>query len=149
LKLGGNLQVLYLSQEDNMDIENNKDVTPQYTMAGEPGSDNATAKSALKRGTEVYGQMEQSASDVHDKTAQIMILAKRTHKVYHCGGGDEGGQLHPGSFFSGGVHCRHLHSTIVLAATQGRAEGPCACSHSGGHPGCRIALWRIDRSFAE
>ena len=54
-------------------------------------------------------------------------------------GGDEGGQLHPGSFFSGSVHCGHLYSALVLAATQGRAEGPCACPHSGRHPGCRIA----------
>jgi ElaB/YqjD/DUF883 family membrane-anchored ribosome-binding protein len=65
-----------------MDIENDKDVTPKYTMAGEPGSDNATAKSALKRGPEVYGQMEQSASDVHDKTAQTVSETYEQVKSY-------------------------------------------------------------------
>jgi ElaB/YqjD/DUF883 family membrane-anchored ribosome-binding protein len=82
LKLGGNLQVFYLSQEDNMDIENNKDVTPKYTMAGEPGSDHATAKSGLNRGTEVSGQTEQSARDVHDKTAQTVSETYEQVKSY-------------------------------------------------------------------
>jgi ElaB/YqjD/DUF883 family membrane-anchored ribosome-binding protein len=84
LKLAGNLQVLYLSQEDNMDIENNKDedVTPKYTMAGEPGSDDATAKSRLNRGAEVSGQTEQSARDVHDKTAQTVSETYEQVKSY-------------------------------------------------------------------
>ena len=37
--------------------------------------------------------------------------------------GDEGGEFHLGSFFSGSVHCGHLRSADVLAATQGCAEG--------------------------
>jgi hypothetical protein len=51
-------------------------------------------------------------------------------------------------FFSGRVHCRHLHSTVVLAATQGRAEGLCTCSYTGRHPVRRSTLWSIDRSSA-
>jgi ElaB/YqjD/DUF883 family membrane-anchored ribosome-binding protein len=65
-----------------MDIENNKEQTAKYTMAGEPGSDDATAKGALKRGAEVYGQMEQSASDVHDKTAQTVSETYEQVKSY-------------------------------------------------------------------
>ena len=79
------------------------------------------------------------------KVPVILILAGFIIVV----AGMKAASCHPGSFFSGGVHCGHLRSTFVLAATEGRAEGHCACSHSGGYPDCRIVLWGIDRSFAE
>ena len=70
-------------------------------------------------------------------------------QLYHCGGGNQGSQLHHGSFFSGGFYCLHLRSTNVLATTQGRTEGTGTNFHSGGYPVCRIALGSIDSSFAE
>jgi len=82
LKFAVSLESISLSQEDNMDIENNKDEAPKYTMAGEPGSDNATAKSVLKRGAEVSGQTEQSARAVHDMTAQTLSETYEQVKSY-------------------------------------------------------------------
>ena len=79
------------------------------------------------------------------KAPALLILASFIIVV----AGMRGGKRHPGSFFSGGVHCGHLRSAFFLAATEGRAEVAGACSHSRGHPDCRIALCSIDRSFIE
>lgn len=37
-------------------------------------------------------------------------------RLYHCGGWDEAANSIRVSFFSGGVHCRHLRYANVLAA---------------------------------
>lgn len=55
-----------------MDIEHNKDETPEQHKVGRPGSAGAAAQSNLEGGAGVYGQAEQAVSDVYDKTAQAV-----------------------------------------------------------------------------
>ena len=65
-----------------MDIEKSKYETPNQQRAGEPGSAGATAQRLLDRGAEVYGQAEQTVSDVYNKTAQAMSKTYDQAKNY-------------------------------------------------------------------
>ncbi|RPJ04108.1 MAG: hypothetical protein EHM37_23720 [Deltaproteobacteria bacterium] len=65
-----------------MDVENNKCDTPKQQNAGEPGSDSAAGQSPPNRGAEVRGQAGPAASDVYDKTAQVMSKTYEQVKSY-------------------------------------------------------------------
>jgi hypothetical protein len=128
-----------------MDIENNKEQTPKYTMAGEPGSDDATAKSALKRGAEVYGQTEQSASDVHDKTAQTVSETYEQGKSYSSKnpGQDNSYRIRNRSWPGASLGCKRsslAHRQVCTTCGQ-RTFRNCA----GGFPLNRFFAWKNAR----
>jgi len=53
-----------------MDTNKNIYEIPKPQMAGEAGSDSATAQNILDRGSEAYAQVEKAVSDAYDKTAR-------------------------------------------------------------------------------
>ncbi len=56
-----------------MDTKKNKGENHKQEMVEEePGSASATAHRMIERGTEIYGQMEQTVTGAYDKTSQAV-----------------------------------------------------------------------------
>lgn len=65
-----------------MDVDANKNKTPQEQKSGELGSAGATVESTLERGAEVYGQAKEAVNDVYAKTAQAVSETYEKAKSY-------------------------------------------------------------------